>query len=161
MTDHPTPSCRFVVADDSRLCRQILLLHLDRYGFVADSVASGEAVLEKVSKNLYSGIFLDLGMSGVSGLDVARIIRSGDLGPDNADTLLICVSSEECVHVRPACRAVGFDWYLQKPVTTVSLRTTLRHCGFIPPIRGELFGRSEWPINVSALSERAINRTAD
>lgn len=160
----PTPSpssCRFLVADDNRLCRKILLLHLERYGFVTDAVESGEDALAKISQHLYSGIFLDLGMGGVSGLDAARIVRSGDLGPENEDTLLICVSSEECAHVRPACRSTGFDWYLQKPVTTVSLRVTLRHFGFLPPIRGELLGMDGWPINVSALSERAVNRVAN
>lgn len=65
---------RILIVDDEADIRDILQFNLENAGYVADSVPSAEAGLEKLQSG-YDLILLDVMLEGISGFKMAEIIR--------------------------------------------------------------------------------------
>lgn len=65
---------RILIVDDEADIRDILQFNLENAGYVADSVPSAEAGLEKLQSG-YDLVLLDVMMEGMSGFKMAEIIR--------------------------------------------------------------------------------------
>jgi DNA-binding response OmpR family regulator len=65
---------RLLVVDDEAGIREILQFNLENAGYAVDTAASAEEALEKLS-NQHALILLDVMMGGMSGLDMARVLR--------------------------------------------------------------------------------------
>jgi len=67
-------------------------------------------------------MLLDLGLPGMSGLDVARALRQS---PDTATTHLLALTGWGSVEDREQTRGAGFDGHLTKPTDPEALRKLL------------------------------------
>ena len=67
-------------------------------------------------------MFLDLGMTGMTGYEVARTIRSNDA---LKGMTLVAVTGWGAESDRARTRETGFDGHLTKPVSPEELRTFL------------------------------------
>ena len=65
---------KLLVVDDEAGIREILQFNLENAGYAVDTAASAEEALEKLS-NQHALILLDVMMGGISGLDMARVLR--------------------------------------------------------------------------------------
>lgn len=66
---------RILVIDDDIGIRESLSLVLGDAGYQVDTVESGEQGIEKVKRNKYDLIFLDIKMAGMDGIQTLREIR--------------------------------------------------------------------------------------
>ncbi|HXG90575.1 MAG TPA: SpoIIE family protein phosphatase [Vicinamibacterales bacterium] len=101
---------RVLVVDDDQEIHRLLRARLEARGYHVDSAASGEegiAMLRTVNPDL---VFLDVAMSGMTGIDVLDFIRSQRF--DVAVILTTAYSSEQ---VAIAALRHGADDYLRKP----------------------------------------------
>lgn len=64
-----------LVIDDDIGIRESLFLVLNDAGYQVDTVESGEQGIEKVKRNNYDLIFLDIKMAGMDGIQTLREIR--------------------------------------------------------------------------------------
>ena len=64
-----------LVIDDDIGIRESLFLVLNDAGYQVDTVESGEQGIEKVERNNYDLIFLDIKMAGMDGIQTLREIR--------------------------------------------------------------------------------------
>ncbi|MQY59784.1 MAG: response regulator [Clostridia bacterium] len=64
-----------LVIDDDAGIRESLSLVLGDAGYQVDTVESGEQGIEKVKRNNYDLIFLDIKMAGMDGIQTLREIR--------------------------------------------------------------------------------------
>jgi len=69
---------RILIADDHAIFREGLrqILEDDPEMVVADEASGGHEVLEKVSKNDYDLLLLDIAMPGLNGLDTLKLLKS-------------------------------------------------------------------------------------
>src|SRR3954468_6795945 len=75
-------SGRVVVADDSRMMRQLLSDALGRQGFdVVGAAADGDEALDLCRRHRPDALTLDLHMPGLDGLGVLRALRDGKAEP--------------------------------------------------------------------------------
>ena len=65
-----------LVVDDDPDIRQVLQDRLQSYGYAVETAADGWAALRSLAHTTPSGIFLDLRMPGMDGLEVLERIRS-------------------------------------------------------------------------------------
>ena len=65
---------KLLVVDDEAGIREILQFNLENAGYAVDTAASAEEALEILS-NQHALILLDVMMGGMSGLDMARVLR--------------------------------------------------------------------------------------
>jgi len=64
-----------LVIDDDIGIRESLFLVLNDAGYQVDTVESGEQGIEKVKRNKYDLIFLDIKMAGMDGIETLQEIR--------------------------------------------------------------------------------------
>ena len=123
------PARRALVVDDQEYNRIVLADLLARFGYATEAVGDGTAALALVARQEFDLIFLDYDLPGLTGLDVARSIRTGS-GPSRRATLFATTAFSTPEKQRE-CREAGMDAFLGKPVTLERLRKALAAAGQI------------------------------
>jgi DNA-binding response OmpR family regulator len=113
---------RILVADDERDTVLTLMMVLRDEGHDVRGVYKGSDVLIAVNAFDPDAVLLDINMPGLSGYEVARLIRSkyGDSRP-----LLIAISVHKQGADRVLAEIVGFNHHIAKPYDTGSLLALL------------------------------------
>lgn len=111
-----------LIEDNQRLAERISY-HL-RKSYIVDTVENGEDALEKLKDIEYGVILLDLGLPGMSGLEVCKNMR---LMKFNNPILVLTGNSEIADRVK--LLNAGADDYVTKPFNTDELRARIAAVG--------------------------------
>lgn len=116
-----------VVDDESDIC-ELVKDYLTEYGFRVATVSSGERALASVAREPVELILLDLGLPGITGIEVCQRIRStGD------ETPIVVLSAWDEESDKVAALDAGADDYLTKPFgmreLLARIRVALRRTG--------------------------------
>ncbi len=115
MEPHPGVASRHVlVVDDHLDTREIYALLLRGSGYTVYEAPDGPSALAVLQRKHVDAIILDIGLPGMDGYEVARVIRADG---SHADVRLIAVTGYGSPEDRERARAAGFDRHLVKPVT--------------------------------------------
>ena len=101
---------RVLVIDDDHDIHRLLRVRLEARGYEVSSASSGEEGITRLREERPDLVFLDVAMSGMTGIDVLDYVRSQRL--DVAVILTTAYSSEQ---VAIAALRHGADDYLRKP----------------------------------------------
>lgn len=113
---------RILVVDDNVDAAEGLRMVLELEGHEVRTAHSGSAAVQAVEPFQPQVVLLDLGMPGMSGLDVAREIRS----MPNGDAIrLVAVTGWAQDADRQSTQEAGFDRHLLKPLDLKQLRPVL------------------------------------
>jgi len=104
---------RVLVVDDQADSTDSLALFLRLRGHQVHTASDGPGALEEFARCQPEVVFLDLGLPGMSGYDVARRLRAM---PEARDVRLVAVTGYGTEADREQTRAAGFDVHLAKPV---------------------------------------------
>lgn len=117
---------RIVVADDDRDTVITLATVLQHEGHEVREVYRGDAVLRLIDEFKPDACLLDIGMPGVSGYELARLLREryGESCP-----LLIAITGLKKPSERLLGQIVGFHHYVTKPYSTEELLRLLAPLG--------------------------------
>jgi signal transduction histidine kinase len=123
---HPEPlgvphGLRALVVDDNADAADTLGMLLDALGVEARAVFNGADALRAVEDTVPDVVFLDLGMPGMDGFEVARRLR--DMRPD---MLLVALTGWSQAEDIARTRAAGFSEHLSKPAHLSALTALLR-----------------------------------
>ena len=112
-----------LIADDQTLFREGLKLIISETSdmIVADEAGNGEEVLEKILKNNYDILLLDITMPGKSGLDVLKQLK---IIKPKLPVIMLSMHPEEHYAIR-ALKS-GASGYLTKESTSGELITAVR-----------------------------------
>ena len=118
MANLPRAMERVVVADDNPAMTSVLSLALRMWGFDVVVAHDGLAAIESIRKEHPAVALIDIGLPGLTGLEVARVVRATGAAP----RLMVALSGygEEQDHL--LSREAGFDRHLVKPVDPEVLR---------------------------------------
>ncbi len=105
-------AARVLIADDDAAIREFIAVHLRAAGFEVTAAADGWQALEMVATVRPHVVTLDAGMPGLSGRQVASILRS-DPATSSIRTVLLWPARTEHDHAGDA--ADGIDACLTKP----------------------------------------------
>ena len=109
----PGPARRILVVDDHQDSTDSLALFLRLRGHEVRTAPDGPTALDEIERYRPEVVFLDLGLPGMSGYDVARRVRMmTDLGPMQ----LVALTGYGTDGDRQKTRDAGFDVHLAKPV---------------------------------------------
>lgn len=115
-------SVRVLVVDDNRDAADTLSMLLEVLGHRAQVAHDGLAALDAVLDFRPQVVFLDIGMPGMSGYDVAAAIRN-DRRYDQP--MLVALTGWGSEDDRERTRAAGFDLHLTKPVDLAAIEKML------------------------------------
>ncbi|MBW8829454.1 MAG: response regulator [Burkholderiales bacterium] len=117
------PSHHVLIADDNVDFAASLLSILDSLGQHVTVVHDGFAALEAAGRLRPEYIFLDIGMPGMNGYEVAQRLRRQ---PATCDAVIVAITGWGQEKDRERARDAGFDMHLVKPVAIEHLVKLLR-----------------------------------
>jgi len=103
-----------IVDDSLDVCKPVTRL-LNHYGLDTEWVTSGEAALEYIRCNSAKVVLLDIGLPGISGFDVLRVMRSE---PEFADMPVIMYTGRADEKAREEARRLGAQEFVTKNTVT-------------------------------------------
>ena len=125
-TVHEAPAgLRILVGEDNRFNQLVVTKILSRLGHTSEICANGREVLDRLSRDTFDRLLLDIQMPDMDGYQVAEAIRSGQAGEQARTIPIIALTAHALVEVRQRCEEVGMDGYLSKPVDREQLREIL------------------------------------
>jgi signal transduction histidine kinase/ActR/RegA family two-component response regulator len=107
-----------LVLDDNADAAQLLALLLRALGHSVRTASSGSAAIEAVHRKKPDIMFLDIGLPGMDGYEVARQLRV-DFDPQSL--LLVALTGYGRPEDRERAREAGFSYHLTKPVDRKTL----------------------------------------
>lgn len=113
---------RILVVDDNVDAGDALSALLQLEGHEVRTVYSGEETLEILNHYSPEVILLDLGLPGISGIDVARQIRETR---STKDVTLIAITGWGQPQDRARTAQAGFDFHFTKPVDVEMLNEAI------------------------------------
>jgi PAS domain S-box-containing protein len=113
---------RVLLVDDNRDAAAALELVLQEMGHRTQVVHGGAEALEKIHANDLDYVFLDLGMPGIDGYEVARRVRANKT---LRQPRLIALTGWGPEDDRRQTREAGFDAHLVKPVSSEEIARAL------------------------------------
>jgi two-component system sensor histidine kinase/response regulator len=132
LTDGQTSrrAIRILLAEDNAINQRVGQYQLQEYGYQADVVSDGNAVLEALSRIPYEIIFMDCQMPGMDGYEVTRVIRereqnSDQSGPGKSPVYIVAMTASAMQGERETCLEVGMDDYISKPVRGPEIKAAL------------------------------------
>ena len=115
---------RVLIADDNIDAAESLQLWLEMAGHEVHTASTGPGALQAAESLQPEVALLDLGMPGMSGLDVARRIREAPWG---ARMILIALTGWGEEEDRQRTKEAGFNHHLTKPVPPDEIEKLIRN----------------------------------
>jgi CheY-like chemotaxis protein len=110
-----SPPARILVIDDTAETRRLMRRVLERAALEVSEAGTGEAGLAAIRRDRPDAVVLDLRLTGMSGFEVARAVRS-DPDPTVAATPLLACSASVQAEVRREALDAGCDAFEGKPI---------------------------------------------
>jgi two-component system CheB/CheR fusion protein len=129
----PGSSLRVLVVEDHADVRESLALVVRMNGHAVSQVGDGEAALALVQEQPPDVAFLDIGLPGMSGNDLARHLRKLPLP---RKPCLVAVTAYDQPEDRARSHAAGFALHLVKPVEPRVLESVLRAVAHLRRVKG-------------------------
>jgi two-component system KDP operon response regulator KdpE len=111
---------RVLVVDDEPPILRALATNLRARGYTVDVAPTGEEALVLAARHRPDAVILDLGLPGISGIDVIEGLRGWTAVP------VIILSAREAEHEKVAALDAGADDYVTKPFGMDELLARLR-----------------------------------
>lgn len=117
---------RVLVVDDNVDAAESLAVLLGVLGHPTEVVHTGTAALEAARRFQPEVVFLDIGLPGVDGFEVARQLRAE---PVTAGAVLVALTGWGSEEDKRRSRAAGFDFHITKPADPADVQHILARQG--------------------------------
>lgn len=122
MPDLRSAAARLLVVDDNKVNRLLLTRSLELQGHVVAAAENGRVALEKLRREAFDLVLLDMEMPEVDGFQVLeRLVNDRQL----RDLPVIVTSSLEGIANVARCIELGAEDYLTKPINPVLLKARI------------------------------------
>ncbi len=114
-----------LVAEDSGVNELMIRKFLEKLGHTCVCVPNGEAVLERLGREGFDCVLMDIQMPGLDGVEVTRRIRANTIAGIDPKIHIIALTAYALAGDREKFLAQGMDNYLSKPVSMAGLSAAL------------------------------------
>ncbi|WP_295623337.1 response regulator [uncultured Nitrosomonas sp.] len=105
--------CIILVVEDNELNQQVAQGLLEYNGAVVSIAGNGQEALDKLSKENFDCVLMDIQMPVMDGLEATKMIRAN---PQWFNMPIIAVTAHADQHYKDSCRSVGMNDFLIKPI---------------------------------------------
>jgi len=113
-------SANVLIIDDDESIRTACVQTLQESGFRARAVANGSSAFEKINRESFDVVLLDLKMPGLSGMEVLEILKR-----DNPVIQVIIITGYASIDLAVEAGRLGVFHFLCKPFTPEVLIATV------------------------------------
>ena len=107
---------KILVVDDEPQSRDLIMAALGRDNYELRCVGSAEEALEVLEHEYFEVMFLDLGLPGMSGVELCKRVRER-----HPLAVIYAVTGFSEIFELADCRGAGFDDYFTKPFAIKTL----------------------------------------
>lgn len=111
---------KFLLVDDEEDILEVIQDRLEAYGFTVVTAGTGLEALRKLAKEKFDGIFLDVRMPEMSGIEALEEIRKTD-----KRTPIIIITSSSTREIAIEAIAKGANDYVLKPFEWEELKAKI------------------------------------
>ena len=119
--DEQIKNIKVLVVEDIPLNQLLMKTLLDDFGFEGDIAANGRIAVEKLQKNSYDVILMDLQMPEMNGFEATDYIRN----QMKSNIPIIALTADVTTVDLAKCKSVGMNDYISKPVDERLLYTKI------------------------------------
>jgi len=112
------PGRRVLVVEDEPVNRELAMALLEEAGLIVDLAEDGLEAVDRIARNRYDLVFMDMQMPRLDGLDATRRIREST--PARA-LPIIAMTANAYAEDRARCLAAGMDDFITKPIEPETL----------------------------------------
>lgn len=117
-----------LLAEDDPVNQKLTILFLEKLGYKADVVNTGNQVLESIKKKHYDLIFMDMQMPDMDGIEATQKIL--ELFPKKEDRpTIIAITASAMPEDKKICLDAGMDDYMSKPISLEIIAESLKTIG--------------------------------
>jgi len=116
------PRYSVLVVDDEAGIRESLTRVLEDEGYAVESVATGEACLERLGRDRFDVVLLDIWLPGIDGIQTLEKVRGLEAPP-----LVIMISGHGTIETAVRSTKLGAFDFLEKPLSLDKTMLTLKH----------------------------------
>lgn len=113
---------RVLLADDEEDIVEVIQDRLEAYGFSVTTASTGLEALKKLSLEKFDGIFLDVRMPEIGGIELLEEIRKSD-----RKTPIIIITSSSSREAAIEALAKGANEYVLKPFEWEELKSKIEN----------------------------------
>ena len=106
---------KLLVVEDDLMARIVAKVILTQLGYEFDIAESGEEAMELFEKNKYDFVFMDIGLPGMSGIDVTKKLREIEKAGNSVPIVALTAHAEESY--KTLGLAAGMQEFVLKPLT--------------------------------------------
>ena len=119
----PPASCRALIVDDNADSADTMAMLLQLLGHDVHCIYDSRRALDVIDQFAPDVVFLDIGMPGLSGYDVARLLRTR---PEGEKLTLVALTGWGQPEDRRRTTEAGFDHHLVKPTDVETIQRVCR-----------------------------------
>ncbi|MBI9088113.1 MAG: response regulator [Desulfobacterium sp.] len=123
----PPEKVRILLAEDNPVNQKIALIMLKQHGFSATVANNGIQVLERLKKEPYDLILMDVQMPELDGIETAKIIRNPASTVVCKTIPIIAMTAHAMKDDQLRCLAAGMNAYLPKPINQKKLISMIKN----------------------------------
>jgi signal transduction histidine kinase/HPt (histidine-containing phosphotransfer) domain-containing protein len=124
---------RVLLVDDNAINQKVAVRILQQLGYQPETAANGRDALDKLDRQPFDFIFMDVMMPEMDGLEATRLLRKRQMigGYTNYQSriIIVAMTAHAMQGDREKCIAAGMDDYLAKPVRPKDVRDMLERWG--------------------------------
>lgn len=122
-TETPKRQKKILIVDDEGDLTEILLLRLEKNGFLVDVALDGKAGIAKARDFMPDVILLDVVMPEMSGWDVYRALR---IDPATKNIPVVIMTALQPLETQEQAASLGIEFFLLKPFESSELTELLK-----------------------------------
>jgi CheY-like chemotaxis protein len=111
-----------LIAEDNPINQKLIIKVLSKLGYNPDLANNGQEAVDKLHKNPYDLIFMDIMMPELDGLETTRHIRANF----EKQPMIVAMTANAMAEDREACKDAGMNDYLSKPIKLDELLVMLQ-----------------------------------
>lgn len=116
-------SANILIVDDDRHILEQLQTLLVKQGYRVAFIPRGEFLFQRLAKEQFDLILLDINLPGKSGIELLREIKAH---PQYSDLPVIMITGEDERTTLAQCFSLGANDYVRKPVNEIALQARVR-----------------------------------
>ncbi len=114
---------RLLLAEDNPVNQKLAAVLLQKVGYTVETVENGAQALEKISREHYDAVLMDVQMPEMDGFEATRQIRQRESGSQHLP--IIAMTAHALKEDRDRCLDAGMDDYVSKPLEPQALLNVL------------------------------------